>query len=130
MQVQNLPRITLLGMESLGTQIPKSRGWLLVWLGEMSLHHIRRQTHVQNNAAKDSTVPLTRVRVKDSPRRSGQPIEGTPNGPKIESDGAICLPYGFIASNLEPPPSPAVMRVCNKRGTAEQWIKDGKLAVN
>jgi hypothetical protein len=36
---------------------------------------------------------------------------------------------GFIVTNLEVP-SRAVVRFYNKRGTAEQWIKEGKLAVN
>jgi hypothetical protein len=31
---------------------------------------------------------------------------------------------GFIVTNLETD-SRAVVRFCNKRGTAEQWIKDG-----
>ncbi len=36
---------------------------------------------------------------------------------------------GFIVTNLGLP-SRAVVRFYNKRGTAEQWIKEGKLAVN
>ncbi len=36
---------------------------------------------------------------------------------------------GFIVTNLELP-SRAVVLFYNKRGTAEQWIKEGKLAVN
>ena len=35
---------------------------------------------------------------------------------------------GFIVTNLETP-SWAVVRFYNKRGTAEQWIKEGKQAV-
>jgi hypothetical protein len=35
---------------------------------------------------------------------------------------------GFIVTNLSLP-SRAVVRFCNKRGTAEQWIKKGKQAV-
>ncbi len=35
---------------------------------------------------------------------------------------------GFIVSNLTLPSR--VVRFYNKRGTAEQWIKEGKLAVN
>jgi hypothetical protein len=35
---------------------------------------------------------------------------------------------GFIVTNLETD-SRAVVRFCNKRGTAEQWIKEGKQAV-
>jgi len=35
---------------------------------------------------------------------------------------------GFIVTNLETP-SRAVVRFYNKRGTAEQWIKEGKQAV-
>src|ERR1035437_9088594 len=35
---------------------------------------------------------------------------------------------GFIATNLEAP-SRAVVRFYNMRGTAEQWIKEGKQAV-
>ena len=36
---------------------------------------------------------------------------------------------GFIVTNLETD-SRAVVRFYNKRGTAEQWIKEGKQAVN
>jgi hypothetical protein len=36
---------------------------------------------------------------------------------------------GFIVTNLTLP-SRAVVRFYNKRGTAEQWIKEGKQAVN
>jgi hypothetical protein len=35
---------------------------------------------------------------------------------------------GFIATNLETP-SRSVARLYNKRGTAEQWFKEGKQAV-
>ena len=35
---------------------------------------------------------------------------------------------GFIVTNLTLP-SRAVVRYCNKRGTTEQWIKEGKQAV-
>jgi hypothetical protein len=35
---------------------------------------------------------------------------------------------GFIGTNLETP-SRAVVRFYNKRGTTEQWIKEGKQAV-
>lgn len=35
---------------------------------------------------------------------------------------------GFVVTNLETP-SRAVVRFYNKRGTAEQWIKEGKQAV-
>ncbi len=42
---------------------------------------------------------------------------------------ASCVPrVGFIVTNLEMP-SQAVVRFYNKRGTAEQWIKEGKQAV-
>ena len=34
---------------------------------------------------------------------------------------------GFIVANLTVP-SRAVVRFCNKRGKAEQWIKEGKQA--
>ena len=43
--------------------------------------------------------------------------------------GELFLRVGFIVTNLELP-SRAVVRFYNKRGTAEQWIKEGKLAVN
>jgi hypothetical protein len=39
-----------------------------------------------------------------------------------------CSRLGFIVTNLEMP-SRAVVRFYNKRGTAEQWIKEGKQAV-
>ena len=42
--------------------------------------------------------------------------------------GELFLLVGFIVTNLELP-SRAVVRFYNKRGTAEQWIKEGKQAV-
>ena len=42
--------------------------------------------------------------------------------------GELFPPVGFIVTNLETP-SRAVVRFYNKRGTAEQWIKEGKQAV-
>ncbi len=43
--------------------------------------------------------------------------------------GELFHRVGFIVTNLELP-SRAVVRFYNKRSTAEQWIKEGKLAVN
>ena len=43
--------------------------------------------------------------------------------------GELFLCVGFIVTNRERP-SRAVVRVCKKRGTSEQWIKEGKLVVN
>ena len=49
---------------------------------------------------------------------------------KVEFHAGELFPrVGFIVTNLELP-SRAVVRFYNKRGTAEQWIKEGKLAVN
>jgi hypothetical protein len=42
--------------------------------------------------------------------------------------GELFPRVGFIVTNLEAP-SQAVVRFYNKRGTAEQWIKEGKQAV-
>ena len=42
--------------------------------------------------------------------------------------GELFPRIGFIVTNLETP-SRAVVRFYNKRGTAEQWIKEGKQAV-
>ncbi len=42
--------------------------------------------------------------------------------------GELFPRVGFIVTNLEPD-SRAVVRFYNKRGTAEQWIKEGKQAV-
>jgi hypothetical protein len=39
--------------------------------------------------------------------------------------GELFLRVGFIVINLETD-SRAVVRFCNKRGTAEQWIKEGR----
>ena len=48
---------------------------------------------------------------------------------KMEFDFGELFPrVGFIVTNLETA-SRAVVRFYNKRGTAEQWIKEGKLAV-
>jgi hypothetical protein len=43
--------------------------------------------------------------------------------------GKLFPRVGFIGTNLGLP-SGAVVRLYNNRGTAEQWIKKGKLAVN
>jgi len=43
--------------------------------------------------------------------------------------GGLFAPLGFVVINLDLP-SPAAVRFYNKRSTAEQWIKEGKLAVN
>ncbi len=40
-----------------------------------------------------------------------------------------CFTYWESVTNLELP-SRAVVRFYNKRGTAEQWIKEGKMAVS
>ena len=49
---------------------------------------------------------------------------------KVEHPGGELFPRGgFIVTNLTLP-SRAVIRFYNKRGTAEPWIKEGKLAVN
>jgi len=49
---------------------------------------------------------------------------------KVEFHAGELLPrVGFIVTNLELP-SRAVVRFYNKRNTADQWIKEGKLAVN
>jgi hypothetical protein len=48
---------------------------------------------------------------------------------KVEHHAGELFPrIGFIVTNLEMP-SRAVVRFYNKRGTAEQWIKEGKQAV-
>jgi hypothetical protein len=48
---------------------------------------------------------------------------------KVEHHAGGLFPrIGFIVTNLETP-SRAVVRFYNKRGTAEQWIKEGKQAV-
>ena len=45
---------------------------------------------------------------------------------KVEFNFGELFPrVGFIVTNLETP-SRAVVRFYNKRGTAEQWIKEGK----
>src|SRR6202162_1815352 len=43
--------------------------------------------------------------------------------------GELFLRVGFIVTNL-PLPNRAVVRFYNKRGTAEQWIKEGKQAAH
>jgi hypothetical protein len=48
---------------------------------------------------------------------------------KVEHHAGELFPrFGFIVTNLETP-SRAVVRFYNKRGTAEQWIKEAKQAV-
>ena len=49
---------------------------------------------------------------------------------KVEHHFGELFPrVGFIVTNLTLP-NRAVVRFYNKRGTAEQWIKEGKQAVN
>ena len=49
---------------------------------------------------------------------------------KVEFHAGELFPrVGFLVTNIELP-SRAVVRFYNKRSTAEQWIKEGKLAVN
>ena len=43
--------------------------------------------------------------------------------------GELFPRVGFIVTNLNLP-SRAVVRFCNKRGTAEQWIEEGKQATH
>jgi Transposase DDE domain group 1 len=47
---------------------------------------------------------------------------------KVEFHAELFPRLGFIVTDLEMP-SRAVVRFYNKRGTAEQWIKEGKQAV-
>jgi hypothetical protein len=55
--------------------------------------------------------------------------DGAPGGSKVEHHAGELFPQvGFIVTNLTLP-SRAVVRFYNKRGTAEQWIKEGKQAV-
>jgi len=50
-------------------------------------------------------------------------------GAKVEHHAGELFPrIGFIVTNLETP-SRAVVRFYDKRGTAEQWIREGKQAV-
>ena len=47
---------------------------------------------------------------------------------KVEHHAGELFPrVGFIVTNLQIP-NRAVVRFYNKRGTAEQWIKEGKQA--
>jgi hypothetical protein len=68
-------------------------------------------------------------RVQGVPLPSRQLEDGAPRSSK---GGASCSELsprvGFIVTNLTLP-SRAVVRFYNKRGTAEQWIKEGKQAV-
>jgi hypothetical protein len=49
---------------------------------------------------------------------------------KVEFHAGELFPrVGFIVTNLEHP-SRALVRLYNKPGTAEQWIDEGRLAVN
>jgi hypothetical protein len=49
---------------------------------------------------------------------------------KVEFHAGELFPcVGFIVTNLDLP-SRAVVRFYDKRGTAEQWIREGKLAVS
>ena len=49
---------------------------------------------------------------------------------KVERDQGELFPrVGFIVTNLSYPPK-GIVRFYNGRGTAEQWIKEGKYALN
>ena len=48
---------------------------------------------------------------------------------EMASGGAISQGLGFIVTNLSYPPK-GIVRFYNGRGTAEQWIKEGKYALN
>jgi len=51
---------------------------------------------------------------------------GRPVAAKVEFHFGELFPHvGFIVTNLEMN-SPAMVRFYNERGTAEQWIKEGK----
>jgi hypothetical protein len=53
----------------------------------------------------------------------------TDRGESRASPGRAVPRVGFIVTNL-PLPNRAVVRFYNKRGTAEQWIKEGKQAAH
>ena len=48
---------------------------------------------------------------------------------EISGQGELFPRVGFIVTNLALP-SRAVVRFYNQRGTAEQWIKEGKQATH
>ena len=52
-----------------------------------------------------------------------------PNSNSAKREGELYPRVGFIVTNLSLP-SRAVVRFYNKRGTAEQWIKEGKQATH
>ena len=60
-----------------------------------------------------------------------RPRVGTcPGESKVEwHQGELFPRVGFIVTNLSYPPK-GIVRFYNGRGTAEQWIKEGKYALN
>jgi Transposase DDE domain group 1 len=70
------------------------------------------------------------LRLQEFPLPGGQLDDGRRVVAKVEHHVGELFPrVGFIVTNLTLP-NRAVVRFYNKRGTAEQWIKEGKLAAH
>jgi hypothetical protein len=79
-------------------------------------------------AGRPSRMPL--VRYKSFSYRAGSWTKPRRIVAKVEHHQGELFPrIGFIVTNLSLP-SQAVVRFYNKRGTAEQWIKEGKQAAH
>jgi hypothetical protein len=59
------------------------------------------------------------------PEGLSSPTTTLPTRPRV----GTCPRVGFIVTNLSYPPK-AIVRFYNGRGTAEQWINEGKYALN
>ena len=80
----------------------------------------RRAIPVTGTAQPHAARPL-----QERPVSGGQLDDG-PTGPKVEHHVGELFPrVGFIVA-----PESCVVRFYNKRGTAEQWIKEGKQAAH
>jgi hypothetical protein len=80
---------------------------------------------------KASPINFPQVRIQRSILQSSRRDRiGGPASAKVEHHEDELFPrVGFIVTNLSLP-SRAVVRFYNKRGTAEQWIKEGKQATH
>jgi Transposase DDE domain group 1 len=78
------------------------------------------------------SAPVRAIRPASWHYRGTGPIDHSPtrldHSPK-DFGGELFPRVGFIVTNL-PLPNRAVVRFYNKRGTAEQWIKEGKQAAH
>ena len=75
------------------------------------------------------SLPSMAESLESRNRGPGGSLGSTPPSPTILHLGELFPRVGFIVTNMSLP-SRSVVRFYNKRGTAEQWIKEGKQATH